>query len=87
MIAALESVDAVTSFDDDTPLDLICRLRPDVLIKGADYTFETTVGAAEVTSAGGRVALIDLVEGHSTTATIGRLRKSVASDIAADGED
>ena len=87
VIAALESVDAVTSFDDDTPLDLIVRLRPDVLIKGADYTFETTVGAAEVTAAGGRVALIDLVEGHSTTATIGRLRRTAAPDIAADGED
>jgi len=87
VIAALESVDAVTSFDEDTPLDLIVRLQPDVLIKGADYTFETTVGAAEVTAAGGRVALIDLIEGHSTTATIGRLRRNVAPKIAADGED
>ncbi|HUI34195.1 MAG TPA: D-glycero-beta-D-manno-heptose-7-phosphate kinase [Stellaceae bacterium] len=87
VIAALESVDAVTSFEDDTPLDLIVRLRPDVLIKGADYTFETTVGAAEVTASGGRVALIDLVEGHSTTATIGRLRRNTVPKIAADGED
>ena len=87
VIAALESVDAVTSFDEDTPLDLIVRLQPDVLIKGADYTFETTVGAAEVTAAGGRVALIDLIEGHSTTATIGRLRRNIAPKIAADGED
>jgi len=87
VIAALESVDAVTSFDDDTPLDLIVRLQPDVLIKGADYTFETTVGAAEVTAAGGRVALIDLVQGHSTTGTIGRLRRSGEPKIAADGED
>ncbi|HXP04520.1 MAG TPA: D-glycero-beta-D-manno-heptose-7-phosphate kinase [Stellaceae bacterium] len=86
VIAALESVDAVTSFDEDTPLDLIVRLRPDVLIKGADYTFETTVGAAEVTAAGGRVALIDLIDGHSTTATIGRLRRNAAPKIAADGE-
>ena len=87
VIAALESVDAVTSFDKDTPLDLIVRLQPDVLIKGADYTFETTVGAAEVTAAGGRVALIDLIDGHSTTATIGRLRRNAAPKIAADGED
>ena len=75
VIAALESVDAVISFDDDTPLDLIRRLQPDVLIKGADYTIETVVGAAEVEAAGGRVVLIELVEGHSTTATIGRLRQ------------
>ena len=86
VIAALESVDAVTSFEDDTPLELIVRLQPDVLIKGADYTFETTVGAAEVTAAGGRVALIDLIKGHSTTETIGRLRRTAASKIAAAGE-
>jgi D-beta-D-heptose 7-phosphate kinase / D-beta-D-heptose 1-phosphate adenosyltransferase len=74
VIAALASVDAVISFDDDTPLELICRLKPDVLMKGADYTIETTVGAAEIMSWGGRVALIDLVEGHSTTRVIERLR-------------
>jgi D-beta-D-heptose 7-phosphate kinase/D-beta-D-heptose 1-phosphate adenosyltransferase len=73
VIAALASVDAVISFDDDTPLALITRLRPDVLIKGADYTVETVVGAPEVQAMGGRVALIDLVEGHSTTRTIGRI--------------
>jgi D-beta-D-heptose 7-phosphate kinase/D-beta-D-heptose 1-phosphate adenosyltransferase len=76
VIAALESVDAVTSFGDDTPLDLICRLKPDVLMKGGDYTIETTVGAAEVTAAGGRVMLIDLVEGHSTTRVIDRMHAS-----------
>jgi len=86
VIAALESVDAVTSFEDDTPLDLIVRLQPDVLIKGADYTYETTVGAAEVAAAGGRVALIDLVKGHSTTGTIGRLRRTAAPKLAAGGE-
>jgi D-beta-D-heptose 7-phosphate kinase / D-beta-D-heptose 1-phosphate adenosyltransferase len=86
VIAALESVDAVTSFDEDTPLDLIVRLRPDVLIKGADYNFETTVGAVEVTEAGGRVALIELLEGHSTTGTIGRLRRNAAPKIATGGE-
>ena len=86
VIAALESVDAVTSFEDDTPLDLIVRLQPDVLIKGADYTFETTVGAAEVVAAGGRVGLIDLVKGHSTTGTIGRLRRTAVPKFAADGE-
>jgi D-beta-D-heptose 7-phosphate kinase/D-beta-D-heptose 1-phosphate adenosyltransferase len=74
VIAALESVDAVISFDDDTPLELIRRLKPDVLMKGADYTVETTVGAEDVIAAGGRVALIDLVEGHSTSKVIDRMQ-------------
>jgi D-beta-D-heptose 7-phosphate kinase/D-beta-D-heptose 1-phosphate adenosyltransferase len=86
VIAAIEAVDAVISFDDDTPLDLICRLRPDVLMKGADYTVETTVGAAEVIAGGGRVALLDLVEGHSTTRTIGRLRGADARAVAVAGK-
>jgi D-beta-D-heptose 7-phosphate kinase/D-beta-D-heptose 1-phosphate adenosyltransferase len=76
VIAALASVDAVISFDDDTPLSLITRLKPDVLIKGADYTVDTVVGAEEVQASGGRVALIDLVDGHSTTKTIGKMRRS-----------
>jgi D-beta-D-heptose 7-phosphate kinase/D-beta-D-heptose 1-phosphate adenosyltransferase len=74
VIGALEPVDVVTSFAEDTPLDLICRLKPDVLMKGADYTVETTVGGPEVMSWGGRVALIELVEGHSTTQVINRLQ-------------
>jgi D-beta-D-heptose 7-phosphate kinase/D-beta-D-heptose 1-phosphate adenosyltransferase len=74
VIGALASVDAVTSFGEDTPLELICRLKPDVLMKGTDYIVETTVGAPEVMSWGGRIALIDLVEGHSTTQVIGRLQ-------------
>lgn len=74
VIAALEAVDGVVSFDTDTPLPLIERLLPDVLIKGGDYTVETIVGAAEVQAAGGRVVVVDLVEGRSTTATITRLQ-------------
>jgi D-beta-D-heptose 7-phosphate kinase / D-beta-D-heptose 1-phosphate adenosyltransferase len=74
VIAALESVDAVISFDDATPLELIRRLKPDVLMKGADYTVETVVGAEDVIATGGRVALIDLVEGHSTSKVIDRLQ-------------
>jgi D-beta-D-heptose 7-phosphate kinase / D-beta-D-heptose 1-phosphate adenosyltransferase len=74
VIAGLGSVDAVISFTDDTPLELIRRLKPNVLMKGADYTVETVVGAEDVIAAGGRVALIDLVEGHSTTKIIGRLQ-------------
>jgi D-beta-D-heptose 7-phosphate kinase/D-beta-D-heptose 1-phosphate adenosyltransferase len=76
VIAAVESVDAVISFDDETPIDLIRRLKPDVLVKGADYTVETVVGAAEVQSTGGRVVLVDLVEGHSTTNLIDAIRGS-----------
>jgi D-beta-D-heptose 7-phosphate kinase/D-beta-D-heptose 1-phosphate adenosyltransferase len=79
VIAALESVDAVISFDDDTPLELIRRLKPDVLMKGADYTVETTVGAEDVVAMGGRVALIALVEGHSTSKVIDRLQIPVAA--------
>jgi D-beta-D-heptose 7-phosphate kinase/D-beta-D-heptose 1-phosphate adenosyltransferase len=74
VIAGLAAVDAVVSFEEDTPLELIRRLRPDVLMKGADYTVATTVGADDVMSWGGRVALIDLVEGHSTTDVIDRLQ-------------
>jgi D-beta-D-heptose 7-phosphate kinase / D-beta-D-heptose 1-phosphate adenosyltransferase len=79
VIAALASVDAVISFDEDTPLELIRRLRPDVLMKGADYTIETVVGAEDVIAMGGRVALINLLEGHSTTKVIGRLRAPVVA--------
>ena len=74
VIAALAAVDAVVAFGEDTPLELIRLLLPDVLVKGADYTVETVVGAAEVQAAGGEVALIDLLPGRSTTGTIARLQ-------------
>ncbi|HEY1797651.1 MAG TPA: D-glycero-beta-D-manno-heptose-7-phosphate kinase [Stellaceae bacterium] len=74
VIAALEAVDGVVGFDADTPLGLIERLLPDVLVKGGDYTVESIVGAGEVQDAGGRVVVVDLVEGRSTTATITRLQ-------------
>jgi D-beta-D-heptose 7-phosphate kinase / D-beta-D-heptose 1-phosphate adenosyltransferase len=74
VIAAVESVDAVISFAEETPLDLICRLEPDVLVKGGDYTITEVVGAAEVKAAGGRVVLVDLVEGRSTTRLIDAIR-------------
>jgi D-beta-D-heptose 7-phosphate kinase/D-beta-D-heptose 1-phosphate adenosyltransferase len=66
-------VDAVVLFDEETPLDLILTLRPDVLAKGADYTEATVVGAAEVKSWGGQVALIPLIADRSTTGIIQRL--------------
>jgi D-beta-D-heptose 7-phosphate kinase/D-beta-D-heptose 1-phosphate adenosyltransferase len=72
VLAALESVDLVVLFDDDTPIELIKAIRPMVLCKGADYSEETVVGASEVKSWGGEVRLIDLVEGASSTSLIAR---------------
>lgn len=73
VMAALESVDAVVLFDEDTPLDLIRAIRPDVLAKGSDYSEDQVVGGSDVKSWGGRVALVDLVPGRSTTKIIGKL--------------
>lgn len=73
VLAALESVDAVILFDEDTPLDLINAIKPDVIAKGSDYTEDQVVGAKEVKSWGGEVALVDLVEGRSTTNMINKL--------------
>lgn len=74
VLASLAMVDAVVVFEQDTPLDLILRLRPDVLVKGGDYTEATIVGAREVRSWGGEVAVIPLTPGQSTTSIIERLR-------------
>ncbi|RWB50668.1 MAG: D-glycero-beta-D-manno-heptose 1-phosphate adenylyltransferase, partial [Mesorhizobium sp.] len=74
VLAALASVDAVVVFEEDTPLALIEALKPDILVKGADYTIDQVVGAEIVQKAGGRVVLVDLVVGKSTTGTIGKLR-------------
>lgn len=78
VLAALEVVDAVVPFGEDTPLELIRALRPDVLVKGGDYTIETVVGAPDVIAWGGDVVLIPLTAGHSTTGTVARLRGSGA---------
>jgi D-beta-D-heptose 7-phosphate kinase/D-beta-D-heptose 1-phosphate adenosyltransferase len=74
VLAALRSVDAVTIFDEDTPLELILALRPDLLVKGGDYSLDMIVGRQEVEGWGGRVLVIPLTPGHSTTGTIERLR-------------
>ena len=74
VLAALGMVDAVVAFDEDTPLELIVRLRPDVLVKGGDYTIETVVGAQEVQSWGGHVTIVPLTAGQSTTSIVERLR-------------
>ena len=76
ILAALSAVDAVVIFNESTPLKLIATIRPDILVKGGDYTEENVVGAGEVRAWGGRVELIPLVEGVSTTRLIA---KSVAS--------
>jgi len=74
VLAALECVDAVTAFDEDTPLELVLAIRPDVLVKGGDYTPDTVVGRTEVESWGGRVHVVPLTAGHSTTRIIEALR-------------
>ena len=73
VLAGLAPVDLVAPFAEDTPLELIKAIRPEVLIKGADYTVQTVVGAAEVQSWGGEVRLAEIVEGYSTTAAIARM--------------
>ncbi len=75
VLASLASVDLVVLFEEDTPERLIRALRPDVLIKGADYTIDKVVGGDLVLGWGGRVVLADLMPGHSTTATIARMGK------------
>jgi len=75
VLAALACVDCVVPFEEATPLELIRALRPDVLVKGADYALEEIVGAADVTGWGGRVVRIPLVAGKSTTDLIRRLRE------------
>jgi D-beta-D-heptose 7-phosphate kinase/D-beta-D-heptose 1-phosphate adenosyltransferase len=74
VLAALEVVDVVVIFEDDTPLELVRRLQPSVIVKGGDYSPETVVGAAEVRAAGGEVVIVPLTPGHSTTAIIEKLR-------------
>lgn len=74
MLAALHMVDAVVLFNEDTPLELISALKPDILVKGGDYTPETVVGADVVTEYGGRVEIIPFENGYSTTDLIAKIR-------------
>ena len=74
VLGSLASVDLVCIFEEDTPLALLEAIRPELLVKGADYTVETVVGAELVQGWGGKVMLADLLPGHSTTATVARLR-------------
>jgi D-beta-D-heptose 7-phosphate kinase/D-beta-D-heptose 1-phosphate adenosyltransferase len=75
VLAALEAVDLVAIFEEDTPLELITRIRPSVLVKGGDYTRETVVGHEIVEAHGGEVVLVDILQGHSTTALVKRARE------------
>ena len=73
VLAGLACIDLVVEFEEDTPLELITALRPDVLVKGADYAKADVVGAKEVEGWGGVVRLAEIVDGYSTTSTIGRM--------------
>jgi len=75
VLAALQAVDAVTIFEEETPLSLIRAILPDVLVKGGDYRPDGVVGAAEVEAAGGRVVIAPLTPGRSTTDLIRRARE------------
>jgi D-beta-D-heptose 7-phosphate kinase/D-beta-D-heptose 1-phosphate adenosyltransferase len=79
VLASLGAVDLVVPFAEDTPLELIRALRPDVLVKGADYRLDEVVGADIVQGYGGRVLLAKIVAGHSTTGTIGRMGRGGAA--------
>ena len=73
VMASMAPVDLVTLFDEDTPMEMILALRPDVLVKGSDYTVDQVVGSDVVRGWGGKVVLVTLREGHSTTGTIRRM--------------
>ena len=74
VLAALEAVDLVAIFEEDTPIDLITRVKPSVLVKGGDYTREQVVGHEIVEAAGGEVLLVDMLPGYSTTSLVDRAR-------------
>ena len=75
LLASLLMVDAVIIFDEDTPLNLINAVEPDVLVKGGDYTLEQIVGAREVIASGGRVVINPIVPGFSTTGLIEKIHR------------
>jgi rfaE bifunctional protein nucleotidyltransferase chain/domain len=75
VLAALEAVTLAIAFDEDTPLELVLECRPDVIVKGDDYSAATTVGAAEVIAWGGRFEALPLLAGRSTSALLARLRR------------
>jgi rfaE bifunctional protein nucleotidyltransferase chain/domain len=76
MLGALSCVDLVTSFDEQTPESLISRVLPTILVKGGDYTAEQIAGAVQVQESGGRVVVLDFLEGHSTSTLIEKIKAS-----------
>ena len=81
IIAALECVDAVVVFDEDTPHEIISALQPDVLVKGGDWAEDAIVGRDIVEARGGRVVRVPIEPGHSTTAMIDRVRNSLCPPL------
>lgn len=75
ILSNLIMVDMVVVFEEDTPLELIKALEPNILVKGGDYTIEQIVGAKEVIEAGGKVIINPIIEGHSTTSIIEKIKK------------
>jgi rfaE bifunctional protein nucleotidyltransferase chain/domain len=76
MLKGLRAVDLVVSFEEDTPLDLITKLLPDVLVKGGDYEPDDIVGAKEVRDHGGKVIVVPFLDGYSSTKLINRIKQS-----------
>ena len=76
VLAALEAVDLVAVFEEDTPIALISRLQPSVLVKGSDYRIDQVVGREVVENNGGEVVLVDIMPGHSTTGILSRSGQS-----------
>ena len=74
-LASLLCVDAVCFFEEDTPAELIAAVKPDVLVKGGDYSLDKIVGAREVIAAGGAVEIIPFTEGYSTSSLISHIKK------------
>ena len=87
VLAALAAVDYVAIFDEPTPRELIARVLPNILVKGADWAPEQVAGRDEVVAAGGRVISVPLAPGYSTTNLVQRIRNSGASLSAASGEN
>jgi D-beta-D-heptose 7-phosphate kinase/D-beta-D-heptose 1-phosphate adenosyltransferase len=75
LLASLVMVDAVVIFEEDTPLELITSILPDVLIKGGDYTVDEIAGAKEVIANGGKIVINPILDGYSTTAIINAISK------------
>jgi D-beta-D-heptose 7-phosphate kinase/D-beta-D-heptose 1-phosphate adenosyltransferase len=81
ILCGLRSVDAVVRFDQDTPLELITALQPDLLAKGGDYTLDTVVGREVVEARGGRVVLVPFLPGHSSSAIVDRIKRGVGCTV------